>query len=79
MIKGRKVIITLSGDRPIEDVAKDLSVAGLEGGQVLDEIGIITGSADDNMVPNLRKIRGIADISSDISIDVGPPDSQETW
>ena len=73
------MIITISGDRPIQDVAKDLAAAGLKGGQTLEEIGSITGSADDYAVPKLRKVRGVADVSPDLSVDVGPPDSRNTW
>lgn len=73
------MIITISGDRPIQDVAKDLAAAGLNGGQTLEEIGSITGSADDDAVSKLRKVRGVADVSPDVSVDVGPPDSRNTW
>jgi hypothetical protein len=79
MPKGKKVIITMGGDRPIQDVARDLADAGLKNGQVLEEIGSITGSAEDDAVSKLRKIRGVADVSPDSSVDVGPPGSRETW
>jgi len=79
MAKGKKVIVTTGGDRPIQDVARDLADAGLKGGQVLEEIGCITGSAEDDEVSKLRKVRGVKDVSPDISVDVGPPGSRETW
>ena len=79
MAKEKKVIITTGGDRPIQDVARDLADAGLKVGQVLEEIGSITGSAEDDAVSKLRKVRGVKDVSLDISVNVGPPGSQETW
>ena len=79
MAKGKKVIITTGGDRPIQDVARDLADAGLKGGQVLEEIGSITGSAEDDAVSKLRKVRGVVDVSPDVSVNVGPPGSKNTW
>jgi hypothetical protein len=75
----KKLIVTASRDRPIHDIAKDLADAGLKDVQVLQEIGIIIGSSEDEAVAKLRKVRGVKDVSPDISIDIGPPDSRETW
>ena len=79
MTKKKTWIITTGSDRPIHEIAKDLADAGLKEIQVLQEIGSITGSAEDEDVGKLRKVRGVKDISPDISIDIGPPDSKETW
>ena len=79
MAKDKKWIITAAGDRPLRDVAKDLAGAGLKRSEVFEEIGSITGWAADNAVPKIRKVRGVMDVSSDAPIDVGPPDSPETW
>lgn len=79
MTKKKKWVITTSSDRPVYDIARDLADAGLKDIQVLKEIGIITGSAEDELVEKLRKVRGVKDISPDISIDIGPPGSHETW
>jgi hypothetical protein len=79
MAKGTKWIITTSNDRPIGDIAKDLAAAGLTGGKVLKEVGSITGSAKDEAVAKMRKVRGVVDVSRDAPIDIGPPDSPETW
>jgi hypothetical protein len=70
------VIVTLSGERKVHDVARDLSAAGLEVDQVLEETGIVTGTADLGTHGRLRKIRGVADVSPDHPIDIGPPDSE---
>jgi hypothetical protein len=72
-------VVTISGDRPIAEVEKDLAGAGLKVGQVLKEIGSITGVGDDNLESKLRAIRGVVDVSPDTPIDIGPPDSPKTW
>jgi hypothetical protein len=79
MAKGNRWIITTNADRPIKDIAKDLGAAGLKGVRVLKEVGSITGSADEKVVTKLRKVRGVVDVSPDADVDVGPPDSSETW
>jgi hypothetical protein len=72
-------IVTTSGDRPLGDVAKDLTRTGFAVGQMLDEIGAITGSASADVVERLRSIPGVADVSPDETIDIGPPDAPVTW
>jgi hypothetical protein len=71
----KPLVITLSGDRAIHDVANDLRAAGLHVDQVLEAIGSVTGSADPEHVERLRKVKGVADVSHDHSIDIGPPGS----
>lgn len=79
MTKKRTWIITTGGDRPIQNIAKDLAAAGLEDAQILQEIGSITGSAEDKAVEKLRKVNGVVDVSPESTIDVGPPGSSDTW
>jgi len=79
MDKKKALIVTAGNDRPIHDIAKDLADTGLKDVQVLQEVGIITGSAEDDTVAKLRKVRGVKDVSADLSINIGPPDSRETW
>lgn len=79
MAKTKVWIITTSGDRPIRNIAKDLADAGLIGGRVLAEVRCITGSAGDKVVAKLRKVPGVIDVSPDSPVDVGPPDSPDTW
>jgi hypothetical protein len=79
MAKPKVWIITTGGGRPLRDVAKDLAAAGLVGAKILEAIGCITGSAEDKVVPRLRKVRGVTDVFPSSPVDVGPPDSPETW
>jgi hypothetical protein len=71
----RPLVVTLSGERAVHDVAKDLKAAGFAVDQVLDAIGVVTGSAEASGMAKLRKIRGVADVSADHKVDIGPPDS----
>jgi hypothetical protein len=79
MAKKTDWIITTSGDRPIHDIAKDLTTAGFTLREILEEVGCITGSADEKVIQRLRKISGVTDISPDLEITLGPPDAGVTW
>lgn len=79
MTRNERWVVTTSSDRPITDIAKDLSDSGFDVGETLEEIGIIIGTADDSLVDRLRSIAGVIDASPESPIDIGPPDSPETW
>jgi hypothetical protein len=72
-------VVTTSGDRPVADIAKDLSAAGFAVEQTLDQIGIITGKSDHKTIGKVRAVRGVADIAPETTVDIGPPNSRETW
>jgi hypothetical protein len=74
----RRWVITMSGDRPISDVAVDVAAAGFAIDQVLEVIGIITGSATDGVAEAVRAVPGVADVSRDLPVDIGPPDPDAT-
>jgi hypothetical protein len=69
------VVITVSGDREVHEVARDLKALGLEAPQVLEAIGVVTGSAPRSHIEKLRKVRGVQDVSLDHKVDIGPPDA----
>jgi hypothetical protein len=71
--------ITTSSERSIHDIAKELADAGLHDSQILEEIGVITGSAEDAVAERLRQVRGVVDVSPSTPVDVGPPGSPVTW
>lgn len=75
MTKGKKWIVTTSGKRPLRDVKKQLTESGFAVDQVLDEIGIITGTSSDDVVERVRSVKGVVDVSPDEKIDIGPPDA----
>lgn len=79
MAQDRKWIVTTSSDRPIQEIAKELEAAGLSIANVNDEIQSITGAAAQDTASRLRSIRGVVDVSPDEPVDIGPPDSPDTW
>ena len=72
----RPLIVTLSSERAIKEVTRDLEAAGLHVEQVLDATGIVTGSADAKNIAKLRRVKGVADVSADNPVDIGPPDAE---
>lgn len=79
MDKSKKWIVTASGDRPLSDIRKDLTSEGFAIVQVLDEIGCIIGNASDATAKRLRAVSGVADVSPNPAINIGPPDTNVTW
>jgi hypothetical protein len=76
MSKSKKWVVTASGDRSLSDVEKKLTEAGLVVDQVLDEIGVLIGSASEDDADKLRAIPGVADVSPEPPpINIGPPDA----
>jgi hypothetical protein len=75
MTKSKKWIVSTSGDHSLRDVQKQLTDTGFTVEQVLDQIGIIIGSASDEVAARLRTIPGVADVSPDT--DVGFPPAKE--
>jgi hypothetical protein len=72
---GKKWIVTTSGERSLSEVKKQLTESGFAVEQVLDEIGIITGTSSDKDVERVRSVKGVADVSPDEKVDIGPPDA----
>jgi predicted CoA-binding protein len=75
----RSWIVTTSPDRPIQEIAKDLSAAGFSVGMVNDEIQSITGNAAEDTAGKLKSVKGVVDVSPDEPIDIGPPGSPDSW
>jgi hypothetical protein len=66
-------VVTLSGSRPPHDVAAELKKQGFDVGEVLEAIGVVTGHAPAASLDAMRKLSGVADISKDHPVDIGPP------
>jgi predicted transcriptional regulator len=71
--ESQSVVVTVSSDRHIHEVARDLKASGLESAQVLDAINIVTGSVAPKSIEKLRKVRGVQDVSEDHPVSIGPP------
>ena len=79
MCNTRLWIIITDRSRPIRDVLRELTDAGLVVSHVLEAMGGITGTAEDDVVENLRKVRGVMGIRADTSVDEEAPDSSPSW
>lgn len=75
MTKGKRWIVTTTGKGSLEEVKKKLTKSGFTVDKVLDEIGVITGTTKDDDVERFRSVDGVADISSDEDVNIGPPDA----
>lgn len=79
MPQSKSWIVTTSPGRPIAEIADELKGLGFSIGQVLEEVGSITGQAGDDAITRAKSIAGVVDVSPDAPIDIGPPDSPDTW
>src|SRR6516225_8767113 len=75
----QSLIVTVSKNHNINNVARDLKAAGLEVEEKLDAVGIVTGKAHAKSVGRLRKVRGVVDVSPDHEVNIGPPDAPISW
>jgi hypothetical protein len=64
----------------MREVTRDLQAAGFEVDSEMEAINNVTGwvPAKDRIEP-VRSVGGVADVSEDYPIDIGPPDSPTTW
>ena len=70
------MVVTVSGQRPIHEVANDLKAAGFEVSEVLDTIGVVTGTAHPQSKKRLKAVSGVQDVSDEHPpFDIGPPGS----
>jgi hypothetical protein len=74
--KKQSMVITTSGNRPIQEVAKELKDAGFEVEQVLEDIKVITGKGSAGTDKKLRSIKDVEDVSEDNPVSIGPPDAE---
>ena len=59
----------------INDVAQALRAQGMQVDQVLDGIGIITGSAPADSRPALTGVEGVVSVDEELTYQLPPPDS----
>ena len=75
----RRLIVTLSKERPVAEVETDLASIGFEVDESLGEIGVIVGRGAEADLQRIRAMRGVADVESESAVDIGPPESDESW
>jgi len=79
MVELKKWVVTLSNERSPEEVHSALTRAGMKVEQMLTEIGVVTAAGDDSCAERARQVPGVADVTPDKPIDIGPPGSRDTW
>lgn len=79
MTNEKRWVVTTSGDQSLSDIQKNLVDSGFKVDEVLTEIGVITGVAEDDVVDKVRQVGGVVDVSPEPSVDIGPPGSSDTW
>lgn len=58
------------------EVVQKLQVAGMKVEQVMETLGIITGSCDSQKVEALSQIEGVTHVEPARSYQIAPPDSE---
>lgn len=71
-------LVTVSPDRLLSDVARQLPGTGFAVVQVLDEIGCIIGKGGAEAADKVRGLPGVVDVSPDSPVDIGSPDAPTT-
>jgi hypothetical protein len=59
----------------IELVSQKLQAGGMNVSQVLQSIGIISGSIDSNLMNTLSRIEGVKQVERERTYQLAPPDS----
>lgn len=72
-------LVTLDAGARMAQVLAALTAAGFSVTSTLDAVGVVVGTAPKSLVPALRKVKGVANISPDREVSVGLPDDPETW
>ena len=67
--------MTVGDGHAIEEVAAGLRARGMEVTQVLDGIGVITGSAPDEARADLAGVDGVASVDEQLTHRLPPPDA----
>ncbi|HVL04497.1 MAG TPA: hypothetical protein VM388_00805 [Acidimicrobiales bacterium] len=72
-----KITVTVGDDHvaDVKGVAKQLEGAGMHVDQVLDAMGIITGSVPADRRPALERLPGVAAVEAEQTFQIAPPDA----
>ena len=71
----KQYVVTLAPGSDAQRTATELRTRGLTVDNVMHEIGIISGAADDAAVANLREAAGVLDVSESGEVHLPPPES----
>jgi len=72
---GKQYVVTLTPGSDPDAASAELRSRGLKIHNVMREIGIISGEADDESIAGLREAAGVLDVSESDEVHLPPPDS----
>jgi translation elongation factor EF-1beta len=67
--------VTVDDEHAVDEVAAGLRARGMEVAQVLEGIGVITGSATDAVRHALAEVEGVASVDEQLTHQLPPPDA----
>ena len=70
-----QVSVTVGDGHAIEEVAAGLRARGMEVAEVLDGIGMITGSVPDESRDALAGVEGVSKVDDQLTHQLPPPDA----
>lgn len=70
-----QISVTVDDAHAIEEVAAGLRARGMEVAEVLDGIGMITGSVPDEARESLAGVEGVASVDEQLTHQLPPPDA----
>jgi hypothetical protein len=70
-----RLSVTVDDEHAIEEVAAVLRARGMQVAQVLDGIGVITGSAPEDVRHTLAAVEGVASVDEQLTHRLPPPDA----
>lgn len=72
-----QVLISIADEAraDMSTVVEGLRQAGLTVTEVLDAVGVVTGSADSEVIPSLSAVPGVLHVEPERTIRLPPPDS----
>ena len=70
-----QISVTVDDAHAIEEVAAGLRARGMEVAEVLDGIGMITGSVPDEARDALSGVEGVASVDEQLTHQLPPPDA----
>lgn len=68
--------VTVADGHAVEEVAAGLRARGMAVAQVLEGIGVITGSAPEDARQGLAAVEGVASVDEQLTHRLPPPDAE---
>ena len=71
------IVVAIEGEHleRLGAVAEELRSAGMEVGAVMDELGVVSGSVEQEKIERLSAVKGVASVEAAREVHIPPPDS----